>query len=47
MSSPRDETYRTIAAPTQVVPGTSMGYAGVKDPGERADLIAYLKQACQ
>jgi cytochrome c len=22
-----------------------MGYAGVKDPKERADLIAYLKQA--
>jgi cytochrome c2 len=22
-----------------------MGYAGVKDPQERADLIAYLKQA--
>jgi cytochrome c2 len=24
-----------------------MGYAGVKDPQERADLIAYLKQATQ
>jgi len=29
----------------KVVPGTKMGYAGVKDPKERADLIAYLKQA--
>lgn len=36
-----------LADPLKTVPGTSMGYAGVKDPGERADLIAYLKQACQ
>jgi len=31
--------------PLAAVPGTKMGYAGVKDPQERADLIAYLKQA--
>ncbi len=31
--------------PMQVVPGTKMGYAGVKDPQQRADLIAYLKKA--
>ena len=31
--------------PMKAVPGTKMGYAGVKDPQERADLIAYLKQA--
>jgi cytochrome c len=36
---------RFIADPMKAVPGTSMGYAGVKDPKERADLIAYLKQA--
>ncbi len=36
-----------LADPLQAVPGTSMGYAGVKDKAERADLIAYLKQACQ
>ena len=34
-----------IQNPMQVVPGTKMGYAGIKDPQERADLIAYLKQA--
>ncbi|HZQ01459.1 MAG TPA: cytochrome c family protein [Reyranella sp.] len=34
-----------ITNPMQVVPGTKMGYAGIKDPQERADLIAYLKQA--
>jgi cytochrome c len=27
------------------VPGTTMGYAGVKDKQERADLVAWLKQA--
>lgn len=34
-----------LADPTGAVPGTSMGYAGVKDGKERAALIAYLKQA--
>lgn len=33
--------------PMQAIPGTTMGYAGVKDPGERADLIAWLKEATQ
>ncbi len=28
--------------PMKAVPGTAMGYAGVKDPKERADLIAWL-----
>ena len=36
---------RFLADPTRAVPGTSMGYAGVKDGKERAALIAYLKQA--
>ncbi|MBO1111218.1 c-type cytochrome [Bordetella petrii] len=31
--------------PLAAVPGTSMGYAGIADAQERADLIAYLKQA--
>ena len=31
--------------PMKFLPGTRMGYAGVKDDQERADLIAYLKQA--
>jgi len=34
-----------LADPTHYVPGTKMGYAGVKDDQERADLIAYLKVA--
>ncbi len=28
--------------PSECVPGTSMAYSGVKDPQDRADLIAYL-----
>jgi cytochrome c len=31
--------------PMKAVPGTKMGYAGIKDPQERADLIAYLAKA--
>lgn len=31
--------------PMKAVPGTTMGYAGVKDPKERGDLIAWLREA--
>jgi cytochrome c len=34
-----------LAKPMAVVPGTTMTYDGVPDPKDRADLIAYLKQA--
>ena len=34
-----------LQGPRKMVPGTKMTYAGVPDPQERADLIAYLKQA--
>ena len=33
-----------LASPMTAVPGMAMGYAGIPDPQERADLIAYLKQ---
>jgi cytochrome c len=33
---------RFLADPPKTVPGTTMTYAGVGDPKERADLIAYL-----
>lgn len=36
---------RFLENPLKAVPGTKMGYAGVKDAKERADLIAYLKAA--
>ncbi|MDR6788199.1 cytochrome c [Sphingomonas sp. BE138] len=32
-----------LADPRRAVPGTSMAFAGVRDPIARADLIAYLK----
>ena len=34
-----------LESPMKYIPGTRMGYAGVKDSQERADLIAYLKAA--
>ena len=36
---------RFLTDPLRAVPGTSMGYAGVPDAKERADLISYLAQA--
>jgi cytochrome c len=36
---------RFLQDPMQAVPGTAMGYAGVKDPQERSDLIAWLQHA--
>ncbi|MBM3585067.1 MAG: cytochrome C [Alphaproteobacteria bacterium] len=36
---------RFLADPRGVVPGTKMGFAGIKDAAERADLIAYLAEA--
>jgi cytochrome c len=36
-----------LSDPQHVVPGNTMTFAGVKDPRQRADLIAYLKEATQ
>ena len=36
---------RFLEDPFEALPGTRMGYAGVKDPQERADLIAFLAAA--
>jgi cytochrome c len=36
---------RFLASPAATVPGTSMGYDGVKDRKERSDLVAYLAKA--
>ena len=36
---------RFLANPLAAVPGTAMGYAGVTDARERANLIAWLRQA--
>ena len=34
-----------LAAPRRLVPGSKMTYAGIASAADRADLIAYLKQA--
>ncbi len=36
---------RWLTKPTDVVPGTAMGFAGVAKDTDRAAIIAYLKQA--
>ena len=35
---------RWLAAPQQLVPGTTMIFSGLEDPQQRADIIAYLRQ---
>lgn len=41
-----DETLdRFLADPMTSIPGTSMGYAGIADKAERANLIAYLRRS--
>lgn len=37
-----DTLNRFLAAPLQMLPGTSMGFAGIADDAERRDLIAWL-----
>ncbi len=36
-----------LESPLDYIPGTNMGYAGIKVDTERADLIAYLQQVTQ
>jgi cytochrome c len=36
---------RFLRSPLKAVPGTSMGYDGIKDDGERRDLILFLREA--
>ena len=38
---------RFLQDPPHAVPGTAMAYAGVKDPKERSELIAWLHEATQ
>jgi cytochrome c len=36
--------YTYLENPQKMVPGTYMTYTGVKDPQQRADVVAYLVQ---
>jgi cytochrome c len=36
---------RFLQSPTKFIPGNRMGYAGVADAQDRADLLAYLRAA--
>lgn len=38
-----DNLFTYLENPKTLVPGTKMAFAGLKDPAERLDLIAYLK----
>ncbi|HSZ51384.1 MAG TPA: cytochrome c family protein [Caulobacteraceae bacterium] len=39
------ELFTYLESPQKIVPGTYMTYIGMKDPQQRADVIAYLQQA--
>ncbi len=38
-----DKLYVFLRSPKDAVPGTKMGFAGLKKPQDRADVIAYLR----
>ena len=40
-----DTLDKFLQNPTKFIPGTRMTYAGIRSDQERADLLAYLKQA--
>ena len=39
--------FKYLEAPLSFMPGTKMAFAGLKDPQDRKDVIAYLKKVCK
>ncbi len=37
-----EKLFQYLESPQRVIPGTKMTYTGIKDPQQRADMIAYL-----
>jgi len=38
-----EKLFQFLEGPQRIMPGTKMGYAGMSDPQERANVIAYLQ----
>ncbi len=43
----KEKMFQYLEDPMRVIPGTKMAFAGLKDPQDRADVIAYLESASQ
>lgn len=39
-----ENLFKYLENPRQFIPGTTMAFAGIRNPQQRADLIAYLRQ---